>query len=494
MAGCPLFLLWFLATLSLLSAIVGFPSYSPSSTSDSPPRRRPPPLPVLPVPSASQLSWQLGEMAMFLHFGPNTFTDSEWGSGRVDPGVFNPADLDARQWTRAAAEGGFSRLVITAKHHDGFCLWPSAYTNYSVRSSPWRAGRGIEAGVGMGIYLSPWDRHEPCYGKTTEYNEYFLGQMAELLTGYGEIKEVFLDGAKGKDSTDMEYFFDSWFKVIHQHQPRLRWVGNEAGAAGRTCWSLFNQSDVAIGHTTEYSSEGDPVGRDWVPAECDVSIRPGWFWHSKEQPKSAADLLEIYYSSVGRNCFLILNVPPIPRFSKLRRTIFSQNLAQDAVATASSTRGGGSGGDPSFGASCVLQEGIFSYWAPEEGGGKWEILLDLRRPVRFNVFQVQEPIQMGQRISSFHVDAIVDGAWETIAYGTTVGYKRLLRLPLVESQYLRLVIDGARADPLVSYMGIYLDEFSTIHHWKRMRMPSGSKKSHLLRQPASMHDGYQVAM
>lgn len=247
------------------------------------------------------------------------------------------------------------------------------------------------------------------------------------------------------------------------------------------------------------------MGRDWVPAECDVSIRPGWFWHSSERPKSAAELLEIYYSSVGRNCFLILNVPPnssglisgedlqaLQEFSELRRAIFSKNLAQDAIATASSTRGGG--GDLSFGASCVLHEGIFSYWAPEEGGGRWEILLELPRPARFNVFLVQEPIHLGQRISSFHVDVIIDGAWETIAYSTTVGYKRLLRIPPVESQYLRLVIDGARADPLVSYMGIYLDEFSATHHRTRMRMPSGSKESRLLQQPGSVPDGYKAAM
>ncbi|XP_078427574.1 alpha-L-fucosidase 1 [Wolffia australiana] len=492
------FPLWFVPILSLLSMALGFPLRSL-------PLPRPPPLPVLPIPSSSQLSWQLGEMAMFLHFGPNTFTDSEWGTGQADPAIFDPEALDTRQWVRTAVELGFSRLVITAKHHDGFCLWPSAYTDYSVRSSPWKAGHGDvvaelaaaarEAGVGLGVYLSPWDRHDPSYGKTIDYNEYFLAQMSELLTRYGEIEEVFLDGAKGKNATDMEYFFDSWFKFIHQMQPKAvifsdsgpdsRWVGNEAGAASPTCWSLFNQSNAAIGHTNEtYSSEGDPEGRDWIAAECDVSIRPGWFWHRSEQPKSAANLLEIYYNSVGRNCFLILNVPPnssgliaaedvqvLREFSRLRRSIFDQSLAQAAAVAASSSR------DSSFDPACILQEGIHSYWAPQEDDEEWSITLEFDKVVRFNVVLVQEPIQMGQRISSFHVDFVNGGAWRTVAAGTTVGYKRLLRIPTVESQFLRLVIDGARADPLVAFLGVYFDPFSAAH--ERTEMQNTTRKTQL---------------
>ncbi|RRT35398.1 hypothetical protein BHE74_00055305 [Ensete ventricosum] len=211
----------------------------------------PPPLPIEPLPSAAQLRWQLGEMALFLHFGPNTFTDSEWGSGHAPPSVFRPDSLDARQWARTAAAGGFARVVLTAKHHDGFCLWPSAYTDYSVRSSPWRAGRGDvvaelaaaarEYGIGLGIYLSPWDRHDPSYGSTVKYNEYYLGQMTELLTKYGN-----------------SCCFST---LIHQLQPGVmifsdagpdtRWIGEEAGVAGSTCWSLFNKSSVTIGHTDE---------------------------------------------------------------------------------------------------------------------------------------------------------------------------------------------------------------------------------------------------
>ena len=225
---------------------------------------------------------------------------------------------------------------------------------------------------------------------------------------------------------------------------------------------------------SRYSSQGDPEGREWIPAECDVSIRPGWFWHRNEKPKSAAELLEIYYNSVGRNCFLILNVPPnssglissedlqvLREFSNLRYTIFSKNMAQNSIVTASSIRGE----DSSFSPSNVLQEGIDLYWAPEsnEETREWEIVLNLQRAVEFNVIQVQEPIQMGQRIFSFHVDVVICGEWETIARGTTVGYKRLLRIPTIESQYLRLVIDRTRANPLVAFIGIYLDQFSTGH-------------------------------
>lgn len=459
-------------------------------------RIRPPPLPILPIPTAPQLSWQLGEMALFLHFGTNTFTDSEWGTGHANPSVFDPGpSLNASQWAHIARAAGFSRLVLTAKHHDGFCLWPSAYTNYSVASSPWRGGKGDvvadlaaatrEAGLGLGLYLSPWDRHEPAYGNTLEYNEFYMAQLTELLTGYGEVKEVWLDGAKGEGEKNMDYFFDSWFGLIHQFQPGAtifsdagpdsRWVGDEAGVAGSTCWSLFNRSLVTIGgdNDYQYSRSGDPHGCEWVPPECDVSIRPGWFWHSSEQPKSAVTLLDLYYESVGRNCVLLLNVPPnssglisdddvqvLQNFTELRRIIFTNNLAKNATVTASSIRGGIS--DPRFSPSNVLEEGIFTYWAPEEGQSIWSIYLDLGQLQSFNVLQVQEPIHMGQRVIEFHLDVLNGGEWKTVINGTTVGYKRLMRFMLVKSQLLRFVIDKCRADPLISFLGIYLDQFSNV--------------------------------
>ncbi|CAN0916464.1 Alpha-L-fucosidase 1 [Linum grandiflorum] len=457
----------------------------------------PPPLPILPIPTSPQLQWQLTtEMSMFLHFGPNTFTDSEWGTGHADPTLFSPTRLNATQWVEVAKESGFNRVILTAKHHDGFCLWPSEYTNYSVKSSSlWRNGDGDvvkelalaaeRAGLGFGVYLSPWDRHEDCYGKTVEYNEFYLGQMTELLTSYGQIKEVWLDGAKGEDAKDMDYYFERWFNLIHQHQPNavifsdagpdIRWVGDEGGVAGSTCWSLFNRSDATIGGTdARYSQNGDQYGHAWVPAECDVSIRPGWFWHPSESPKSALQLLDIYYKSAGRNCLLLLNVPPnssglisaedvqvLREFADIRRSIFSRNLAHDATVVASSTRGGS--GNPRFAPGNVLKEGIYTYWAPEEKKRSLSMLyIDLGGPVSFNVIRVQEPIHMGQRIVAFHVETLnVDGEWVLVVKGTTVGYQRLLLFPTVVAQQLRLVVDQSRADPLISYIGLYMDRYSS---------------------------------
>ncbi|KAG6570812.1 Alpha-L-fucosidase 1, partial [Cucurbita argyrosperma subsp. sororia] len=494
----------------LLSLLLQPISSSSSSISS------PPPLPILPIPSASQIQWQLGNMALFLHFGPNTFTDSEWGTGHVDPSAFNPTNLDAAQWVRVAKDAGFSRLILTAKHHDGFCLWPSEYTNYSVRSSPWRDGEGDvvgelakaakEAGLGLGLYLSPWDRHEPCYGNTLEYNEFYVGQMTELLTRYGEIKEVWLDGAKGKDEKDMEYFFDSWFSLIHQLQPGAvifsdagpdcRWIGDEAGVAKPTCWSLFNCSAAKIGGTdSRYSGEGDPFGHDWVPAECDVSIRPGWFWHPLEVPKSARTLLDIYYKSAGRNCLLLLNVPPnssglisaediqvLQEFTKIRDSIFSHNLAENALVDASSTRGNGE--DDRFIPSNVLKEGIYTYWAPAQNHQPtWSLYLNLQEFISFNVLHIQEPIHMGQRIVEFHFDVLNDeGVWRTVVRGSTVGYRRILKFPTVESQFLRLVIEKSRADPLVSYLGIHVDNFSHLSSHLDKTLGAGINGSNIRRQ------------
>ncbi|KAL6195827.1 hypothetical protein ACLB2K_031445 [Fragaria x ananassa] len=428
-------------------------SLSLSSTScSSSLLKKPPPLPILPLPSAPQLQWQLGHMAIFLHFGPNTFTDSEWGTGHVDPSVFNPTNLNATQWVQVAKDSGFSRVILTAKHHDGFCLWPTEYTNYSVSSSPWRNGGGDvvgelakaakDAGIGLGLYLSPWDRHEQCYGNTLEYNEFYMGQMTELLTRYGNIKEVWLDGAKGEGEKDMDYFFDSWFSLIHQHQPGAvifsdagpdtRWVGDEAGVAGSTCWSLFNRSSAKIGDSDfQYSRGGDPFGHDWVPAECDVSIRP-------------AEDIEV-----------------LEEFSELRRSIFSQNLAIDAKICASGTRG--SANNSWFNPYNVVEEGFHSYWAPEENQSNWVLYFDLQELVSFNILLVEEPIHMGQRVIKFHLEILNEnGEWNIVTNGTTVGYRRLLQFPIVKSRNLRFVIDKSRAEPLISYLGIYMDPFSIL--------------------------------
>ncbi|CAD6218490.1 unnamed protein product [Miscanthus lutarioriparius] len=452
----------------------------------------PPPLPVLPIPSAPQLKWQRREVIMFFHFGMNTFTDSEWGTGTEDPSLFRPAALNATQWMDAARAAGASLVILVAKHHDGLCLWPSEYTAHSVRASPWRGGRGdvvrefVDAararGVDAGLYLSPWDRHDERYGEEVAYNEYYEAQLHELLTGYGSVSEIWFDGAKGKNATNMTYHFQEWFQTVKQLQgsinifsddgPDVRWVGDEKGYAGTTCWSTVNRSMITIGEAgiEKYLNEGDPRGRDWVPPECDVSIRTGWFWHKNETAKPLSQLLEIYYNSVGRNCVLLLNAPPnstglvedadiarLREFGAAVATIFGTDLAAGSEARASSERGAG------FAARNVLDGRDGTYWAPtaEDGrrNGYW-IELRLRRPgpgaQAFNVVRIQEHVALGQRVERHAV--YVDGA--PVANGTTVGHKRLHRLPRpVAGTTVRVWIAARRGPPLLSAVGLHYDPF-----------------------------------
>lgn len=449
----------------------------------------PPPLPVLPIPTAAQLTWQRREVIMFFHFGMNTFTDSEWGTGSEDPSLFRPAALNATQWMDAARAAGASLAILVAKHHDGFCLWPSRYTDHSVRASPWRGGAGDVVGefvgaarargVDAGIYLSPWDRHDERYGKEVAYNEYYEAQLHELLTGYGSVSEIWFDGAKGKNATNMTYHFQEWFQTVKQLQrsinifsddgPDVRWVGDEKGFAGDTCWSTVNRSMITIGEAgiEKYLNGGDPRGRDWVPPECDVSIRPGWFWHKNETAKPLRQLLEIYYNSVGRNCVLLLNAPPnstgvvedadvarLREFGAAVSAIFGTDLAAGSAARASSERGAG------FSARNVVDGREGTYWAPAAGdGGHW---VELRRRAQdraraFNVVRIQEHVALGQRVERHAV--YVDGA--PVANGTTVGHKRLHRLPRpVAGATVRIWVAASRGPPLLSAVGLHHDPFA----------------------------------
>ncbi|KAJ6671991.1 hypothetical protein OIU85_013346 [Salix viminalis] len=452
----------------------------------------PPPLPVLPLPSFSQLKWQERELIMFLHFGVNTFTDSEWGTGHENPAVFNPAGLNANQWVNVAAEAGFSLVILTAKHHDGFCLWPSKYTDHSVASSPWKNGRGdvvqelvnaagAHGGIDVGLYLSPWDRHDRRYGHDLQYNEYYLAQLQELLHKYGNVREIWFDGAKGSNVPNMSYYFSAWFSMVKELQssinifsdagPDVRWVGNEMGFAGSTCWSTINRTSLSIGNGSivNYLNAGDPKGTDWLPAECDVSIRKGWFWHKSESPKRLSTLLDIYYKSVGRNCVLLFNVPPnstglisendVQRLREFRAaidTIFSTNLAENCFVKASSQRGGKGGG---FGPENVLDgDHLWTYWTPrdEDSEDSW-IEFRCTDKLRFNVIRIQEAIGLGQRVKQHEV--YVDG--EKVAGGTTVGHKRLHRLEkgAVKGQIVRIKILRSRSVPLISSIGLHYDPF-----------------------------------
>lgn len=452
-----------------------------------------PPLPILPLPSYSQLKWQQREIIMFFHFGVNTFTDSEWGTGHEDPAIFDPVGLNANQWVSAAADAGISLVILTAKHHDGFCLWPSKYTDHSVESSHWKGGKGdvvrefVDAakahGVDAGLYLSPWDRHEPRYGHSLEYNEFYLAQLQELLTKYESVREIWFDGAKGSNAPNMTYYFTEWFSMVKELQssinifsdagPDVRWVGNENGSAGTISWATINGTALSIGNASieRYLSTGDPRGTDYIPPECDVSIRKGWFWHKSQSPKKLSELLQIYYNSVGRNCVMLLNVPPnttglisetdVHRLKELRNaldTIFSVNLAERCSVKASSRRGGKDGG---FGPENVLDsDHLWTYWAPgdkDDDKDRWIEIRGAAGGLRFNVIRIQEAVGLGQRIGRHEI--YVDG--KKVVQGTTVGYKRLHRLEggVVSGSVVRVRITESKGLPLVSSIGLHLDPY-----------------------------------
>jgi alpha-L-fucosidase len=423
----------------------------------------------LPVPSPRQLRWQQMETNAFLHFTVNTFTDKEWGEGTESPQVFNPTNFNADQIVKALKDAGFQMAILTAKHHDGFCLWPSKYTEHSVKNSPWKNGKGDvvkdiatackKYGLKFGVYLSPWDRHEPSYG-TNAYNDHYKNQLRELLTNYGEISEVWFDGAKGENAKDMQYDFNGYWQLVRSLQPKavmfsdagpdVRWVGNEAGNAGETCWSTIDTTGMAPGKAdSRYLNTGDPNGKNWIPAETDVSIRPGWFYHPSEDSKvrSGKDLVNLYYQSVGRNSLLLLNIPPnregllagqdvasLKEFRAILNETFQKNLAKgraDKKVT-----------DNSLNTFLTLKEGEST-------------IIHLKRPVSFDRALFQENITTGQKAEEALLEYWKDGAWKTIATFTTIGYKRLLRFPLVTTEKVRLTIRKAKGPVQVAEIGLY---------------------------------------
>ncbi len=420
--------------------------------------------PVKPTPR--QLTWQRLETTAFLHFTVNTFTDKEWGDGTEKPAIFNPTKLDARQWIRELRDAGFKLAIITAKHHDGFCLWPSKLTEHSVKNSPWKNGKGDvvrevadacrEYGLKFGVYLSPWDRHEPRYG-TAAYNDFYKGQLRELLTGYGPIAEVWFDGAKGENAKDMTYDFDGYWALVRALQPGavlfsdvgpdVRWVGNEAGNAGETCWSTLNTDGMAPGVADpKYLNRGEPTGKRWIPAETDVSIRPGWFYHPAEDAKvrSARDLVNLYYQSVGRNSLLLLNVPPNregllsePDVANLRafRAILNETFRTNLVKNRALTDGQ-----------------LVTFRALPVGQS---LTVDLNGEPEFDRISIQENIADGQRIAAGRVDYWNGTDWQPIQTFTTVGYKRLLRFPAVRSSRIRLTLTDVNGLGLVGEVGVY---------------------------------------
>ncbi len=463
----------------------------------------PPPQPFGPLPSARQLAWHELEYYAFMHFNMNTFTDREWGYGDESPALFNPTEFDADQIAATIKEVGMKALILTAKHHDGFCLWPSQFTEHSVKNSPWREGKGdvvrelAEAckrhSLKFGVYLSPWDRNHKGYGKP-EYITYYRNQLRELLTNYGDIFEVWHDGANGGDGyyggaresrfIDKKTYYgwpETW-ALVRELQPNavifsdvgpdIRWVGNENGYAGETCWGTYSPvgedgSEPAPGDTRYREGiEGHREGKQWLPAECDVSIRPGWFYHAAQDSlvKSADTVFELYFKSVGRGASLLLNLPPDRRgrihendereLRQLKRMLdetFATNFARGAGATASHVRGNAS----RYGAANVIDDDSESYWTTDDEIPEASLTLALKAPQEFDCLMLQEHLALGQRVEAFALEVWNGKEWRIIAEGTSIGHKRLLRFPAVKTDKVRLNIAKASACPMIANVGLY---------------------------------------
>ncbi|MBR3487779.1 MAG: alpha-L-fucosidase [Bacteroidales bacterium] len=451
-----------------------------------------PPAPYGSCPTDAQLRWQQMEMNMFCHFGPNTFSGLEWGEGTETEDMFNPTALDCDQWASVAKAAGMKGIIITAKHHDGFCLWPNPVSTHTVRESSWREGKGdvlrelsdacLRAGLKFGVYISPWDRNAPTYG-TPEYNETFRRTLESALTQYGEIFEQWFDGANGEGPNGKRQEYDwplfngtvarlqSQAVIFSDVGPGCRWVGNEAGCCGETCWSRINIEGFEPGSKspgTDLLNHGTPDGKAWVPAETDVSIRPGWFYHAYEQPKSLQQLLSIYYTSVGRNSLLLLNVPPdtrglIPAADSLRLmelrealdNIFSNDLAQDAHVTASSRRG------KAYRPSNVTDTHYHRYWTVADTCLTPTLTLTFDHPITFNRITLQEYIPLGQRVAQFEVDVMHNGQWQQLCPATTIGYKRILLTAQTTTTALRIRFVECYACPIINRVALFQDNIYT---------------------------------
>jgi alpha-L-fucosidase len=460
-------------------------------------------------PTSRQIAWQRDEFSAFIHFGMNTFTDREWGQGNEDEKLFNPADLDARQWVAAAKAAGITRMILTAKHHDGFCLWPSKYTEHCVRNSPWKNGQGDVVGdfvaacraEGMhyGIYISPWDRHEKTYGDSPKYNQHFLDQLREVLTNYPGIEEVWFDGACGEGPNGKQQVYDwrAYWKLIRELAPNaaitvrgpdVRWCGNEAGFTRPSEWSVipmpgddqpWEKSDKTLSGFLN-DIHGDDLGsRDalmrsradhpvlaWYPSQVNTSIRPGWFYHKYEdgRVRSLKELLNIYYGSVGGNGQFLLNIPPdrrglfhendVARLNELGdylKATFSQNLAAGAKLSAEVVDG-----KPIGDLGALLDRNPDTLWTTTDGPASVTVTLELPVPVRANCLMLREQIAAGQRVEAFDVDVFEDGQWHPAASGTVIGNKRLVRFADATVSRLRIRFTQFRVRPTLAEMGLYL--------------------------------------
>lgn len=457
-----------------------------------------------PTPSERQLRWHELEFYGFIHFTTNTFTDKEWGYGDESPDVFNPTDFDAEQIVRVAKSAGMRGLILTCKHHDGFCLWPSKYTEHSVRNSKWRDGQGDvvreisdacnEQGIDFGVYLSPWDRNHPAYGKP-EYVEYYRHQLEELLTEYGPVFEFWLDGANGGDGyyggaretrridRSTYYDWDNTIPIIRRLQPGamifsdagpdVRWIGNERGVAGDPCWATYTPHPTAGEHKpgpgttkSEEGTTGHPDGQLWLPGEADVSIRPGWFYHAAEDDRvrSADNLMNLYFVSVGRGASFLLNLPPdrrgqihehdqasLAEFRKRLDALFETNLAVDGTLSASNQRGEG------FAVGNIVDGDRATYWSTDDDQTEASFVVEFPATVRFNVVDLREYLPLGQRVRSWGVDRWSDGEWDEFAAGESIGNRRLWRGDAIETSKVRVRVKGPVC-PAISEFGLYYGE------------------------------------
>lgn len=459
----------------------------------------PPPSAVFPVPSPAQLQWHEMEQNAFIHFTTNTFTGQEWGYGDEDPAIFNPSSFNAEQWITTLKEAGFKGAILTCKHHDGFCIWPSEYTDHDVAASPWREGGGDVVkevadacrrhGLKFGVYLSPWDRNHAAYGGPA-YLDYYRNQLKEIFSRYGPVFEMWFDGANGgtgyyggareKRSIDGATYYE-WpvtLALVREMEPDIlffsdagpgvRWVGNERGVAGETNWNTLTPDTLYAGKPgiTGLLNTGHPDGTHWIPAEVDVSIRPGWFYHEKEDSlvKSPEKLFEIYLTSVGRGSTLLLNVPPDKRglihekdvaalkgWRKLIDEAFEKDLALHREAEASEFRGD----SPRFHPSNVTDADKETYWTTGDATTSASLEVSLGQKVQIQYVVIQEYIQLGQRVSGFNVEYRTEDTWKPLVSATTIGYKRILNFNPVRTDKIRINITGSRACPLISNVEVY---------------------------------------
>ena len=459
----------------------------------------PPPPPVSPIPTDRQLAWHELEQYAFIHFTTNTFTGKEWGYGDESPDVFNPSAMDVNQWINVVKAAGLKGIVLTCKHHDGFCLWPSKYTEHSVKNSKWEGGKGNvvkevadachKNGLKFGVYLSPWDRNRKDYGSAS-YVEYYRNQLRELFTTYGPIFEMWFDGANGGDgyyggarekrkiNGATYYDWPTTLNLVRKMEPNIiffsdagpdiRWCGNESGYIGETNWANINRDSIYAGKSgiEKLLNSGQEYGNSYIPAEVDVSIRPGWFYHAEEDSrvKTPEKLFEIYLSSVGRGSNLILNIPPDRRgllhendvkalmgWRKIIDESFKTNLALGAVVKADSYRGN----SKLYAPSNVNDGNMETYWATNDGTRTGNLFINLGSKKTVKFITIQEYIRLGQRVSGFVISVWKNDKWEEVSKGTTIGYKRIVKIEPTETEQVKVSITASKASPVISNVEIY---------------------------------------